>query len=123
MGGSNRIGFFAQPERDDHARLFSVSVLDQPGGFTDDAFAARREFENRVGEEDRAIQRAFDVLAVPIALDEECHVRADRASVAFRRILGRMARNAEQGEGSSADRPAQSSFTRPDALVPAGAAR
>ncbi len=90
VGSANRIGFFAQPERADRARLFSVAVLEEPDGFTDEELAARLAFEDLIGEEDRAIQRAFDVLALPLAIDEECHVRADRASVAFRRILGRL---------------------------------
>jgi len=119
MGGSNRIAFFAQPERDDQARMFSVSVLDQPGGFTDEEFAARQAFENLVGEEDRRIQGAFDVLALPLAPDQECPVRADRASVAFRRILSNLAALAATTPSGPA--PAGSGAPEPGASEPRAA--
>jgi phenylpropionate dioxygenase-like ring-hydroxylating dioxygenase large terminal subunit len=90
MGVTNSIAFFAQPQRRDTARLFARSVLERVGGFTDDEYATRAAFEDRVGAEDRAIQASFDVLGVPLDQSAECHVRSDRASIEYRRILARL---------------------------------
>jgi phenylpropionate dioxygenase-like ring-hydroxylating dioxygenase large terminal subunit len=86
-GVTLNIAFFAQPERSDQARLFSIGVMERDGGFSDEEYSMRAEFENRVGAEDRAMQANFDQPRLPLDLTTEVHVRADRASIEYRRIL------------------------------------
>jgi phenylpropionate dioxygenase-like ring-hydroxylating dioxygenase large terminal subunit len=85
--GSMVVTFFAQPERADQARMYVTLAFSQPGGFTDEQLAERVGFERRVVAEDLALQASFDELELPLAVDAECHVRADRASLEYRRIL------------------------------------
>jgi hypothetical protein len=87
MGVTHNIAFFAQPERADAARLFSIGVMERDGGFSDEEYSMRAEFENRVGAEDRAMQATYDQLRLPLDLTTEVHVKADRASIEYRRIL------------------------------------
>lgn len=88
MGGSADIVFWAQPETAERSRLYVTLLFAQPGGFTDTDLAERVAFEYRVIGEDLALQSRFDELALPLDLTRECHVRADRASVEYRRLLG-----------------------------------
>ena len=54
-------------------------------------------------DEDLAVLEAYDAMSVPIDLQVEVHVRADRLAVAYRRLLAAMI----QGEaGDSPDSPA-----------------
>jgi vanillate O-demethylase monooxygenase subunit len=86
-GGSMVVTFFAQPELRDRARMYVSLAFSQPDGFTDEQLAERVAFERRVVAEDLSLQARFDELDLPLATDAECHVRADRASLEYRRIL------------------------------------
>jgi vanillate O-demethylase monooxygenase subunit len=94
MGGSNVIVFFVQPEASERATLYCTLLLAQPGGFDPDELARRVEFEYRVVAEDLTLQERFDDLAMPLEPTKECHVRADRAGLEYRRILADMVRMA-----------------------------
>jgi vanillate O-demethylase monooxygenase subunit len=96
MGGSTAIAFFAQPETAHSARLFVTLGFCQEGGFADAELAARVEFERRILAEDLALQARFDRDDLPLDLPAECHVKADRASVEYRRILADLARTYAQ---------------------------
>jgi len=86
-GGSMTVTFFAQPERADQARMYVSLAFSHPDGFTAEQLEERVAFERRVIAEDLALQASFDELDLPLAIDAECHVRADRASLEYRRIL------------------------------------
>ena len=87
MGGSTVVTFFAQPLQAAQARLYVSLAFSHPDGFSEDELAERVAFERRVVGEDLELQSSFDVLDLPLQRDAECHVRADRASLGFRRIL------------------------------------
>jgi vanillate O-demethylase monooxygenase subunit len=87
MGGSTVITFFVQPETTTRSTMYVTLLFAQPGGFTDEALEERVAFEYRVIGEDLALQTRFDVTGFPLELTRECHVRADRASVEYRRLL------------------------------------
>jgi phenylpropionate dioxygenase-like ring-hydroxylating dioxygenase large terminal subunit len=87
MGGSNTIVFWAQPQTAESCRLYVTMHMWQPGGFTDDELADRLAFEERVAAQDLSFQCRFDELALPLSITEECHVRSDRASLEYRRLL------------------------------------
>jgi phenylpropionate dioxygenase-like ring-hydroxylating dioxygenase large terminal subunit len=106
MGVTHNIAFFAQPERAEAARLFSIGVMERDGGFSDEEYSMRAEFENRVGAEDRAMQATFDQLRLPLDLTTEVHVRADRASIEYRRIL-RCLVDLESGDTGADEVPLQ----------------
>jgi phenylpropionate dioxygenase-like ring-hydroxylating dioxygenase large terminal subunit len=85
-GGTNVIGFFLQPETDDHCRIFSTIWRDDLGH--DAARMARAvDFEVKVIEEDLAIQEAYDVRHLPLDPTTEVHTRADRTTLELRRML------------------------------------
>jgi phenylpropionate dioxygenase-like ring-hydroxylating dioxygenase large terminal subunit len=86
-GGSMVVTFFAQPERADQARMYVALAFSHPDGFTGEQLEERVGFERRVIAEDLVLQASFDALDLPLAIDAECHVRADRASLEYRRIL------------------------------------
>jgi vanillate O-demethylase monooxygenase subunit len=86
-GASMTVSFFAQPERETQARLYVTLAFSHPDGLTDEELEARVEFERRVIAEDLELQSSFEELDLPLAIDAECHVRADRASLEYRRIL------------------------------------
>lgn len=87
MGGSTVVTFFAQPERAEHAKLYVTVAFSNPDGFSDEELAERVAFERKVIGEDLALQARFDVLDLPLGAGAESHVRADRASIEYRRIL------------------------------------
>jgi vanillate O-demethylase monooxygenase subunit len=87
MGGSNTIVFWVQPQTADRCRFYVTMHLWQPGGFTDQELADRVLFEERVASEDLTFQCQFDELALPLDITTECHVRSDRASLEYRRLL------------------------------------
>ena len=90
MGGSNVITFFVQPETVDRSTMYVTCSFDQPGGFSDEELAERVAFENRVVGEDLALQERFDELTLPLDPSAECHVKADRPALEYRRILARL---------------------------------
>jgi phenylpropionate dioxygenase-like ring-hydroxylating dioxygenase large terminal subunit len=90
MGGSNVIVFFVQPETADRATMYITCSFDQPGGFTPEELADRVAFEYRVVGEDLRLQERFDELALPLDPVAECHVRADRPALEYRRVLAQL---------------------------------
>jgi phenylpropionate dioxygenase-like ring-hydroxylating dioxygenase large terminal subunit len=94
MGGSNVIVFFVQPEAADRATMYITLLLEQPGGFSPEVLAERVAFEYRVVGEDLALQERFDDLTLPLDLTAECHARADRPSLEYRRVLGQLIKGA-----------------------------
>jgi vanillate O-demethylase monooxygenase subunit len=90
MGGSNVILFFVQPETAERATMYVTLLFEQPGGFTAEELADRVAFEYRVVGEDLALQERFDELSLPLDLTAECHVRADRPTLEYRRVLGQL---------------------------------
>jgi vanillate O-demethylase monooxygenase subunit len=90
MGGSNVILFFVQPETAERATMYVTLLFEQPGGFTAEELADRVAFEYRVVAEDLALQERFDQLSLPLDLTAECHVRADRPALEYRRVLGQL---------------------------------
>jgi phenylpropionate dioxygenase-like ring-hydroxylating dioxygenase large terminal subunit len=87
MGGSNVIVFFVQPEAADRATMYITCSFEQPGGFEPQELADRVAFEYRVVGEDLALQERFDELALPLDPVAECHVKADRPALEYRRVL------------------------------------
>jgi vanillate O-demethylase monooxygenase subunit len=90
MGGSNVIVFFVQPETIDRATLYVICSFEQPGGFTTEELDQRIAFEYRVITEDLALQERFGDLALPLDPRAECHVRADRPGLEYRRMLAQL---------------------------------
>jgi phenylpropionate dioxygenase-like ring-hydroxylating dioxygenase large terminal subunit len=101
MGGSNTIVFWAAPLTPDRARLYVTMHLWQPGGFSDQELADRVAFEERVAAEDLEFQARFDELALPLDPTTECHVRSDRASLEYRRLLRALVIAAAPGEADA----------------------
>ena len=90
MGGSNVIVFFVQPETLDRSTMYITCSFDQPGGFEPEELANRVAFEYRVVSEDLALQERFDELALALDPAAECHVKADRPALEYRRVLTRL---------------------------------
>jgi phenylpropionate dioxygenase-like ring-hydroxylating dioxygenase large terminal subunit len=90
MGGSNVIVFFVQPETADRSTMYITCSFDQPGGFEPEELADRVAFEYRVVSEDLALQERFDELALALDPVAECHVKADRPALEYRRVLSRL---------------------------------
>lgn len=100
MGGTNTIVFWAAPLTADRCRLYVTLHLWQPGGFSEQELADRIAFEERVAAEDLGFQARFDELALPLDLTTECHVRADRASLEYRRLLRALVMEAEEPDAT-----------------------
>jgi phenylpropionate dioxygenase-like ring-hydroxylating dioxygenase large terminal subunit len=92
MGGSNVILFFVQPETSDRATMYITMLFEQPGGFSETELADRVAFEYQVVGEDLALQERFDELSLPLDPTTECHVRADRPALEYRRLLADLVR-------------------------------
>jgi phenylpropionate dioxygenase-like ring-hydroxylating dioxygenase large terminal subunit len=85
-GVVNVIGNFVQPESDERCRLHWAmwrNDLDSSPTRAADAVA----FQQSVIAEDIPIQEGYDDLALPLALTDEAHTRADRITIEMRRIL------------------------------------
>jgi vanillate O-demethylase monooxygenase subunit len=87
MGGSNFIVFWVQPQTVDRCRMYITMYLWQPGGFSDEELAERVAFEEKVVAQDLELQCRFDELAIPLTVTAECHVKSDKASLEYRRLL------------------------------------
>jgi phenylpropionate dioxygenase-like ring-hydroxylating dioxygenase large terminal subunit len=90
MGGTTVVVFFAQPERADRSRFYVDLFFTRDEPFTDAELDDRVAFERRVIAEDLALQARFDSTDLPLGQGAECHVRADRASIEYRRILSEL---------------------------------
>lgn len=85
-GGTNTIGFYLCPEDEETVRIYSSLYRDDLGG--DEARLREAvEFEIAVIEEDLRIQTAYEHLEMPLDSTTEVHTRADRSTLAFRRVL------------------------------------
>jgi vanillate O-demethylase monooxygenase subunit len=85
-GGVNVLHFFVQPEDEHHCRVYTLlhrNDLDGDVGRLAEAVA----FETKILEEDVALQERFVDLTLPVDPTAEVHVRADRPSLEYRRIL------------------------------------
>ncbi len=82
----NVIGFFIQPQTDESCRLYMTLWCNDLGGDP-----SRREemiaYEQKILDEDLALQRQFDDLSLPLELSAEIHTRADKNTVELRRVL------------------------------------
>jgi phenylpropionate dioxygenase-like ring-hydroxylating dioxygenase large terminal subunit len=105
MGGSNHLVFWAQPQAADRCRLYCTMYLRQPGGFGKQELAQRVAFEERVVSEDLDLQGRFDRLSLPLDLTTECHVKADAASIEYRRLLQALVAAAGQAQATRGDGP------------------
>ncbi|MCU1458239.1 MAG: Rieske (2Fe-2S) domain protein [Actinomycetia bacterium] len=86
-GGVNVVDLLVQPEDDEHCRLYaSVHRNDLDGD--EHRLAESVAYEAKILDEDLAIQERYRERSLPLELTEEVHIRADRATVELRRILG-----------------------------------
>lgn len=81
--------FACLPESPTSTRIFKMMARNDLGG-SRVRLAQAEEFEDRVLDEDLDILEAYETMSLPLDLREEVHVRADRLSVAYRRLLARM---------------------------------
>ena len=101
-GSVNVIGFFIQPQSDDSCRLYMSLWCNDLGG-DPVRRQAMIDFEQRVLDEDLALQTQFDDLSLPLELSAEIHTRADKNTVELRQGARRARRErhcrAELGGG------------------------
>ncbi len=98
--GISVIGFFIQPETDDHCRLYTTLWRNDLGG----EMAARESaisFEQQVLDEDLQIQSRYDNLSLPLDPRAEVHTRADRNTIELRRILSDFVADWRSGAASA----------------------
>ncbi|MHB1508549.1 MAG: Rieske 2Fe-2S domain-containing protein [Acidimicrobiales bacterium] len=87
--GTSVIGFFIQPQDEEHCRLYTTLWRDDLG----EDVAARADaiaFEQRVLREDLLVQSRYDDLSLPLDLRTEVHTRADRNTMELRRVLAEL---------------------------------
>ena len=85
-GGVNVLHFLVQPEDEHHCRVYTLlhrNDLDGDIGRLAEAVA----FETKILEEDVVLQERYVDLTLPVDPTAEVHVRADRPSLEYRRIL------------------------------------
>jgi vanillate O-demethylase monooxygenase subunit len=85
-GGTNVIDFFVQPVDDAGCRIYCRVHRDDLGGDRH-RMAEAVSFEEKILDEDMAVQERFVDHDLPLDLTTEVHVKADRATVELRRIL------------------------------------
>ena len=89
--GANLILFALQPERADSTRVYTVLYRnDLPA----EAMAGALEFEQRVLDEDLALQSRMGGVTLPLDLTVEVHTKADRVTIEMRRSLAAFLRRA-----------------------------
>ncbi len=85
-GGTNTIGFYLCPEDEETVRIYSSLYRNDLDG--DEARMKEAiDFEIAVIEEDLRVQTAYDRLEIPLDVTTEVHVRPDRTTLEFRRVL------------------------------------
>jgi vanillate O-demethylase monooxygenase subunit len=84
-GGTNVLDFFVQPEHHDRCRIYTVLHRDDLADLDELADAAA--YEQKILDEDLALQERYVDLGLPLDVTAEVHVRTDRAGVELRRIL------------------------------------
>jgi vanillate O-demethylase monooxygenase subunit len=85
-GGVNILHFFVQPEDEQTCRVYTLLHRNDLDGDTD-RLAEAVAFESKILDEDVALQERFVELTLPVDPTVEVHVRADRPSLEYRRIL------------------------------------
>jgi phenylpropionate dioxygenase-like ring-hydroxylating dioxygenase large terminal subunit len=89
-GAVTAIQFLLQPEDPDSTRVYTRLLLSAGPGVPlpgPEEIAREVSFEQRVLEEDLALQALVPGAGLPLGLREELHVRSDRLGVALRRVL------------------------------------
>ncbi|MCU1484503.1 MAG: hypothetical protein JWN67_1249 [Actinomycetia bacterium] len=86
-GGTNVIHYFLQPVDDDLVLTYCVIHRDDLGG-DEQRMAEAVGFELKILDEDYRFQQAYVDRSLPLDLTAEVHVKADRATLELRRILG-----------------------------------
>jgi phenylpropionate dioxygenase-like ring-hydroxylating dioxygenase large terminal subunit len=86
-GGVNMLLFAVQPERGRTCRIYTVMFRDD---LTAEAMAHAVAFEEKVLEEDLAVQRRIRT-RLPLATGAEVHTKADRVTIELRRALAEFA--------------------------------
>ena len=85
-GGTNVVTFFVQPVDADRCRIHTSVIRNDLDGDAD-RLAAAVAFEQKILDEDLAIQGAFVQREIPLDLTAEVHTKADRMTVEYRRML------------------------------------
>ena len=93
-GRTIAILFSCLPATDTETVVFKMMARDDFGGDTD-LLAEAIRFEDVVLDEDLAVLEAYDHRELPLDLTTEVHVRTDRLSTAYRRILADLVDQAE----------------------------
>ena len=92
-GGTNVLDFYVQPERNDECRIYtSVHRNDLNGD--EQRMAECIAFERKIVDEDLALQERYRDKRLPLDLQTEVHVKADRMTIELRRILADLVRTA-----------------------------
>ena len=92
-GGTNVLDFYVQPESDDECRIYtSVHRNDLNGD--EQRMAECIAFERKIVDEDLALQERYRDKRLPLDLQTEVHVKADRMTIELRRILADLVRTA-----------------------------
>lgn len=100
-GGTNFLSFHVQPEDDQTCRIYTLVARDDLDGDAD-RLAEAISFEQKIVEEDLAVQERYRDKRLPLDPTAEVHIRADRATLELRRILGELVRAAGAGTESEA---------------------
>jgi phenylpropionate dioxygenase-like ring-hydroxylating dioxygenase large terminal subunit len=85
-GGTNVVAFHIQPEDDETCRLYTRLTRDDLGG-DEQRLAEAVAFEQRILDEDLALQERYRDRRLPLDVRTEVHVKADAMTVELRRIL------------------------------------
>ncbi|MEY2450929.1 MAG: hypothetical protein QOD92_503 [Acidimicrobiaceae bacterium] len=85
-GGTNILSFHVQPEDDSTCSLYTLVARNDLDG-DDGRLAECISFEQKIVEEDLAIQERYRDKRLPLDLTTEVHLKADRMTVELRRIL------------------------------------
>jgi vanillate O-demethylase monooxygenase subunit len=96
-GGTNVLDFYVQPEDDDRCRLYMAVHRNDLNG-DEHRLAECIAFENKVVDEDLALQERYVDKRLPLDITTEVHVKADRMTIELRRILGEFVERATNEE-------------------------
>lgn len=89
-GRTIAILFSCLPEDAGSTRVFKMMARDDFGGDAE-LLADAEKFEDLVLDEDLAVLEAYEDMSLALDLRAEVHTRGDKLSVAYRRLLARMA--------------------------------
>ncbi len=92
-GGTNVLDFYVQPEDHEHCRLYMAVHRNDLGG-DEHRLAECIAFENKVVDEDLALQERYTDARLPLDITAEVHVKADRMTIELRRILAELVERA-----------------------------